>query len=383
LRKWPEVNEVHTLSHTGLPASFFREKKYRDYLGWLLLNEKVRDAFESVHKSMMTQQSVSGGFNRWLFSFDPPVGIEGDTFNARGHFRENRFLVYELTDYSIRQNQWLLNAIFYHPDIKCPVKGSGKQAVQISQKGMSGDLDIDNEENPNSAGRTPFMDDALGSFDIVTPPKTRLGYSGERPSVSTVAGRSPQIGDSTVVASAADDVMDGEAKAIDFDPLVENPCTEEILVPSQFVELHGLLQQMANQKALTATLLPRVNNMAAFRGTYAARDVDGQFRKFLIAAFRNEHNQVRYVLEIDTSDKGKLATKVFQVRAGCADENVINSILANTLAGYLRWPKAVLDVHCSYAVSVKHPKKKEMEDKEAHQKRLNAWRERLVAAVVS
>ena len=84
---------------------------------------------------------------------------------------------------------------------------------------------------------------------------------------------------------------------------------------------------------------------------------DGTPRDYLLAKFRLKDGQVRYVLEVDTSDRESLSTKVFGVALGIKHTDALEKILGMTVKKSLHWPdKTFFNKYCVICAEVAHPR---------------------------
>ena len=79
-------------------------------------------------------------------------------------------------------------------------------------------------------------------------------------------------------------------------------------------------------------------------------------RCYLLARFKLQNGDQRYLLEIDTSDNRKtMSTRIMGFKAGVEAEKCIDKILRQTVKGSLRWPRTMTGF-CEPLHSVNHPK---------------------------
>ena len=79
-------------------------------------------------------------------------------------------------------------------------------------------------------------------------------------------------------------------------------------------------------------------------------------RCYLLARFKLQNGDQRYLLEIDTSDNRKtMSTRIMGFKAGVEAGKCIDRILRETVKGSLRWP-GTMAKYCEPLHSVHHPK---------------------------
>ena len=144
--------------------------------------------------------------------------------------------------------------------------------------------------------------------------------------------------------------------------------------------LYDVIQELAKHEGLTlvsaiTSPLPKVK-----RCSFHMID-ENTPRCYLLARFKLNNGQIKYVLDIDTSDrKRSLSSKVFQLRREFNGDENIDELLASTVKKSLRWPKEKFDKYCLNRKDISHPRS---QNKLFHEEQLKAWGIRLTNALVS
>lgn len=101
-------------------------------------------------------------------------------------------------------------------------------------------------------------------------------------------------------------------------------------------------------------------------------------RCYLLARFKLQNGDQRYLLEIDTSDNRKtMSTRIMGFKAGVEAGKCIDRILRETVKGSLRWP-GTMAKYCEPLHSVHHPKES---SPGANHARVFDWKQRIRAAL--
>ena len=101
-------------------------------------------------------------------------------------------------------------------------------------------------------------------------------------------------------------------------------------------------------------------------------------RCYLLARFKLQNGDQRYLLEIDTSDNRKtMSTRIMGFKAGVEAGKCIDRILRETVKGSLRWP-GTMAKYCEPLHSVHHPKES---SSGANHARVFDWKQRIRAAL--
>lgn len=115
-----------------------------------------------------------------------------------------------------------------------------------------------------------------------------------------------------------------------------------------------------------------------FRFLYAPLIDHEKSRCYLLARFKLQNGDQRYLLEIDTSDNRKtMSTRIMGFKAGVEAGKCIDRILRETVKGSLRWP-GTMAKYCEPLHSVHHPKES---SPGANHARVFDWKQRIRAAL--
>lgn len=347
--------EIDTLDANGAPVDFIRQPVYRAYLSWLLLNPDVRQSFNSIWQCLNQEQHIANGNCRWVFNFIPPSGLSGLTVDAAGIFNEdkNELLVWEVNTVHGLPNTVFGAVTFSHPKLKEQVRSQGSG---VGQSGGSGsrDLLIDTELEPSLNTNRILLDLLSGGLNIKDPIPTKVKYAGElhsgvgrRGSEADEAETSPQT------VGTKDDVIGGCGKGAEFDGLPEQDDDTERFKDkfSVFIEI---IHQIANEPGIELLSLV-VKPLPEVRRCHLHLMADGSERCYLLAKFL-VRGQIRYVLEVDTSDnKRQLSTRLFSLKEGVLEYYFFQNLLFSLLKSSLRWTESLFITQAKKAERVMHP----------------------------
>jgi hypothetical protein len=363
---------IETLDANGAPVEFIRQPVYRSFLSWLLLNKDIRQSFNSIWQCLNQEQFIANGYCRWAFNFIPPTGLSDLDMDVHGVFNEekNELLVWEINSIKVLPNTVLGETLFSHPKLKNHVRTPGSKGGSFG--GQGGDnLLIDTELEPSTDTTKILLDLLSEGLQISHPIQTKVKYAGE---ISSGNGKPNQgdddSGTTQQVVGTKDDVEGGQGKAADFDALQESDNDTERF-RDRFKVFIDLIKQLANEPDLELISLI-VKPLPEVKRCHLHLMADGTERCYLLAKLM-VGKQVRYVLEVDTSDgKRRISTKMFNVNSPMQEQELISNILVLLLKNSLRWPVTIFKNHMTGVKSVKHPVKKDY---------VPGWYDRMIFAI--
>lgn len=63
---------IEVLPYCPLTPKDFEDGVLRSLIAWLLLNEEVRQSYDSIHWHLMEEKTYNGDYTNWVFNFKPP-----------------------------------------------------------------------------------------------------------------------------------------------------------------------------------------------------------------------------------------------------------------------------------------------------------------------
>lgn len=357
----------------GIPVAYLRIPAYRQFLSWLLLNKEIKASFESIWQCLNSEQTITNGYCRWIFNFIPPQALSGLEIEAQGAYdsERNDLLVWEVNTLKELPHNMLKAVKFSHPDLKQPV-GSGKAYQENGNSSAAEQLEIDTEREPSQDKERALIElptDGLSYSELII---TQIEYNGKKPVSTIKLGDEPALGDEKDVLGTKDDVLDGDGRGGDFEAL-DDTQDETEKFKDRFTVFVELIQQLADDPELQLQSLV-IKPLPAVKRCHMHLKADGSERCYLLASFIY-NMQVRYVLEVDTSDnKRRLSTKVFGLNKNILEKEFIDRVIVQLLKNSIRWPKQSFLKHTVNTASVIHSKANEY---------LDEWLNRLKYAVIN
>lgn len=345
---------IDTLDANGAPVDFIRQPVYRAYLSWLLLNPDIRQSFNSIWQCLNQEQHIANGNCRWVFNFIPPSGLSGLTIETAGIFNEdkNELLVWEVNSVHGLPNAVSGEVTFSHPKLKEQLRSQGGGAGQSGGTG-SRDLLIDTELEPSLDTSRILLDLLSGGLNIKDPIPTKVKYAGELHSgVGRQSSEADEAETSPQTVGTKDDVIGGTGKGAEFDGLPEQDDDTERF-KDKFKVFIEIIHQLAEEPGIELVSLV-VKTLPEVRRCHLHLMADGSERCYLLAKFK-VRGQVRYVLEVDTSDsKRQLSTRLFSLNPNILEMEFVSKLMTSLLKKSLRWPESFFIMYCEAYLRITH-----------------------------
>lgn len=369
---------IHTPAKTGVPSQLLRIKEYRDHFSWLLLNQDVKRSFESIWHSLNREQErmPDSAYARWKFDFQPYASLSGVTMDARGVFdsKSNELLIWEIEALQGLRFAHSGDIYFHHPALKSPLRGNGADSVSEAFGGE--DIVVDIEEEPTEAKEAQLLHLLVEGIVFEGRLVTKIAYDGERAGNHCKRGSGEQIPSGERGAfGVGDPGSSGSIAPGEFQQLTRVDVQERFT--DRFVQLNEIIKQIIAESNVTLINLEVKPLPPVSHCSYHKLD-NGTPRCYMLAKFRLENGNERYLLEMDTSDNRKsMSTRIIGFKADLNAEECIDRILRETVKGSLRWSSSMAK-DCEPLCAVHHPKEKLSTAKDT---RVLDWKQRIRLAL--
>ncbi len=376
-----DVVHIHTPPKTGAPSQLLKIKGYRDHFSWLLLNQDVKRSFESIWQSLNQEQErvpQGSAYARWQFDFQAPPSLAGTSMDVRGPFdpESNELLVWEIEKLQGLQFSHRGDIFFHHPALKLPVRGEKTGCVSVPSGAE--DVEVDADEEPTAAKEQRLIHLPVEGVTFDAQLRTKIAYNGERAN-----GHGKKVDDEqcpsreSQLFGVADPVSGGSIAPGEFQQLGEGDGDEHERLADRFSLLREILEQITQESGVALVSLEVRPLPPVPRCSYHMIDHE-KSRCYLLARFKLQNGEQRYLLEIDTSDNRKtMSTRIMGFKAGFEAGKCIERILRETVKGSLRWP-GTMAKYCEPLHSVHHPKES---SSSANHTRVFDWKQRIRAAL--
>ena len=367
--------EVFTPIQTGVPIAFLKQSAYREFFSWLLVNKDIRNSFESIWQKLNAEQVIKNGYCRWVFNFNPPSSIVGVEARCRGIYDhdEQEMLVWEIASLSGLPYNNPHTVIFSHPQLKQPIKNGGHPGSGSGGHFLTA-IEINTEDEPSSGNERVRIELPSESLSFAQEIKTKINYQGQR---GSLGGK--RVGDGLSDEQAPknlgvkDDAIDGNGLAGDFEQLGKYDENITSRYAERFTVLIAVINQLSQDQSLSY-LGTKIETLPVVKRCSYHRMKDGNPRCYLLAKFKRADGNLRYILDIDTSDGVRSIST--QILHSCPDfYELLDKTLILTLRRSLNWNIAK---PLKFA-AVKHPELSINEDLKT--KRIESWGSRLLSSL--
>ncbi len=336
---------IHTASKTGIPSSYIKHKGYRELFSWIVLNDEVRNSFESIWVHINKEQYKYNNYSRWMFNFSPPASLSNLELTVRGPFSADtkNMIIWEIADITglVHNNNY--NVFFHHPAINQSTM-SGQGGEKSSSEGVA---DIDIEQEPDDSKEIQLIELPSEGLSFSKPIPTFVSYNSKKTGGYKGGG---EAGENSL--GIKDPISNGDGVAGDFDLLDD----EDVFV-NHFMVLKQCLIEIAKSDDISMDYV-RVKALPILPRCGFHLMNDNKPRCYLIAKFTLINGQVRHLFEIDTSDYVKsLSTQVIQFKREVNISNEVENIFKLLVRSSLRWPKKKIASLSQYVKPVQHPEK--------------------------
>ncbi|TDB01183.1 Tn7-like element transposition protein TnsE [Halomonas marinisediminis] len=374
-----EAVHIHTPAKTGAPVSTLKKKAYRDLLAWLLLNEDVRQSFDSIWTLLNRDLRERNGYQRWQFDFRPPNTLDGVKVIARGPYDsdDREMLIWEISGLQgLGAGTNEHDIYFHHPSLKLPVRGTGEGRGGSGAQGAD-DIEVDTEQEPDEAKDRQTIELPMEDIVFSNSATTKLAYNGKKAGILGQEDQGELEGSNNPkVLGIGDDVIGGSIAPGEYQQLE----AEERQYSNRFVMLKQIIRQIAGESDGKLSLLElKVQPLPQIPRCSYHKMEDEKLRCYLTARFRLEDGRERYILEVDTSDnKKKMSTRIVGFKSGVEINNRIEKIIKGVVKSSLRWPSS-MNRSCEVLYSVHHPKES---DDNVHEARMVGWKLRVKSYLI-
>ncbi|MFK3862819.1 Tn7-like element transposition protein TnsE [Pseudoalteromonas rhizosphaerae] len=372
---------INALPTTLCPKVLFDNEGFKHQIAWILLNNDIKNSFNSIYQHFSHELVKASNFQRWTFRFDPPQ-LEGVKVVARG---------WKSPD----ESTWFLNRIelldgLFFPDIadigySHPSSTENKSGSGKGKRGTYPQLPTQREINEESDGSEDnesaliFCDMTQRIYNRV--PRTRKVYAKPR---KNPGGKGDEDKSSTLPPDVSTDDPssrgDTPRAAVDgLDDLTENAH----LYINKFDSFFKMLEILEKEHAIKQSKAI-IRKLPAVGRSKSHLMADWSPRCMAIVRIEYQ-NEGYYLLEVDTSDgRASIATKVISARALALKgqlRDFISEIEQGLLSNQFSWPKIFLDelVGESSHKSVSHQQAKK--DGQQSAAEIDSWMSRFFTKI--
>jgi len=348
-----EHHTVEVFDHCTLTPKDFKDEVLRSQLAWLLLNEEMRQSYDSISKCLMHETRRKNDYENWVFNFTPPP-LKKMKIKAR--FYKNKNNIYRVDE--------ILSITNLTSDISADVLFTGEHFVdKITSTNPSNEVPM----KPQSKDYSHTIDDASdadidrGKQIIMTPQvalqfqdpiKTSIAYKKIRSRKGPKLVDEQDIDDeskTTVVATDEATTLGNVPKG-DFRNIKDNS-DQTINNAKDFKSFTQLLERFATKHHTDFSQqfhdLPKVKHCRRHM-------TKGGRPRIMMEARLQYANQRFSIFEVYTADiDTRLSTLIVKVNSYAQLEHKMPEFMTSIVKGSISWKDAAAILNDSE--TLRHP----------------------------
>lgn len=333
---------IEVLPHCPLVPKDFKDDVLRSHLAWLLLNDEIRQSYDSIHNHLIEETTNNGDYKNWLFNFTPPP-LKNIKIKARFYIDQN-------DGYRVDEILSITNLI---SNIDSDVHFTGEHFVDNKQSinPLATEVTAKPQDNDNSytIDDTQEADIDRNKQNIMTPPvalqfrdpiKTSIDYGKVKSRKSPKLVDKEGIDDepkTTIVATDEATVFGNVAQG-DFQNIQDNS-DHTVNNAKNFQAILHLLERFKvkhsiNDLAIQYHELPKVKYCRRHR-------TKGGLPRIMMEARFQYANQKFSIFEVYTADiDTRLSTLIIKVNSYSQIEYKMSEFMTSIVQGSISWRDA-------------------------------------------
>lgn len=376
----PDHFLINILPACSYPISHFNDAGIRRILSWILLDQDIRQSFESISQFCTKYGYDLDQYRIWSFCFNPPQ-LKGVIFDTFGYYKaeSSEFFVNEVSGFQ-KISSHISKEVEFYSDKFIESKSGSKTEGSSGAKNSGKEATINDDEEGNNDD-VQIIDVVPTNFEFLEAIETRkVSKKSRHRSHGTKDPELPSHNGSSEV-STNEPVTEGSVPSAEFNGVEDE--TEDLHL---YLDRFSAFQKMI---ALFCTENPvknfsfQLHKLPNIQGHSKHLKTDGNPRCIAEVSFRLNQQDI-VILEVDTSDNKKpLSTRVLSLK----DLNQWNDtdrakVLELVVTQCLRWPKGIFKHICYKNSTLNHPrmnaKKQEISEQE-----LKGWMGRLTNIILN
>ena len=333
---------IEVLPHCPLVPKGFKDNVLRSHLAWLLLNDEIRQSYDSIHNHLIEETTNNGDYKNWLFNFTPPP-LKNIKIKARFYIDQND--VYRVDE--------ILSITYLISNIDSDVHFTGEHFVDNKQSinPLATEVAVKPRDNDNSH----IIDDASDADidrskqTIMTPQvalqfqdpiKTSIDYEKIRSRKGPKLVDEPDIDGepkTTVVATDEATVFGNVAQG-DFRNIKDNS-DQTVNNAKDFEAITHLLERFKAKHSIDDMTI-KYHNLPKVKHCRRHRTKDGRPRIMMEARFQYANERFS-IFEVYTADIDKrLSTLIVKVDSYDQLKRKMLEFMTSIVKGSISWTDA-------------------------------------------
>lgn len=332
---------IEVLPHCSLTQKDFKNDVLRSHLAWLLLNNEMRQSYDSIYKHLIRETTHNGDYENWGFNFTPPplknIKIRAKFYvDKNGVYRVNEIL--SITNLTSKINAEVYFIGEHFVDNRQSINPLTKE-VKVKPQNSDNSHTIDDASEADIDRSKQTIDTNKVALQFQDPIKTSLDYKKIRSSKGPKLGDEPDIDGEpkTNVVATDDATIFGNVAQGDFQN-IRDISDQTVNNAKSFKAITELLERFAAE--YNTDLFRQFHELPKVK--YCRRHIteDGLPRNMMEARFEYG-NQLFSVFEVYTKDiKKRLSTLIVKVDSYNQLERKMQRFMTSIVKGSISWTDA-------------------------------------------
>ena len=323
----------------------------------MLLDDEARQSFESIARHQLQNGYDTDKYRLWRFQFEPP-SLSGVELTLRGHYDQERkaFFVYEI--YGVSNLICDCPALVDFIDPRFTENRAGQGCAVRPGQQSAPELEIDDEQEPDSDHTEIRIDTPIVAFEFVNPIQTtRIGKGKGQAVRQGREGEPSDLSENTGLEVSTDEATThGTLLSADYDGLMD-VSEDTHLYSDKFEAFNAMVKQLVTMPGCHH-IHREIRKLPSIEGYSKHLLADGNPRCLAFHRIKKD-GQIYALVEVDTSDnKNRLSTLLLKQQDVSFDwERTIRELEIRLLKRSLTWPtKFIARVFENRCGRISHPK---------------------------
>lgn len=333
---------IEVESHCSLTQKDFKDDVLRNHLAWLLLNNEVRQSYDSIHWHLMEETRPNGDYKNWVFNFTPPP-LKNIKIKAR--FYKNQNGVYRVDEILSIGN--LISNIGSNVDFVGEHFVDNRQSInplanEIKAKPQNKNNShiIDDTSEADIDKSKQILDTPQVTLRFQDPIKTSIDYKKIRSSKGPKLGDEPDIDGEPKTAIVATDEANvfGDVPKGDFQN-IQDASDQTVNNAKDFEAITHLLEYFRAKHSVDDMTI-KYHKLPKVKHCRRHKTKDGRPRIMMEARYQYASQRFS-VYEVYTADIDKrLSTLIVKTDSYTQLERKMPEFMKNVVKGSISWTDA-------------------------------------------
>ena len=333
---------IEVLPHCPLTQKDFKDDVLRSHLAWLLLNNEMRQSYDSIRKSLIDEVKSNNNYENWVFNFTPPplknIKIKARFYkNHNGVYRVDEILSIGNLISNVGPNVDFIGERFV--DNKQSINPSANE-IKVKPQNSDNSHTIDDASEADIDKSKQTLDKQPVTLQFQDPIRTSIDYKKIRSSKGPRLVDEPDINDEhkTTVVATDEATIFGNVSKGDFQN-IKDTSDQTVNNAKDFEAITHLLERF-RAKYSTDGLALQYHEFPKVKHCRRHKTKDGRPRIMMEARFQYASQRFS-IFEVYTADIDKrLSTLIVNVDNYPQLEHRMSEFMMSVVKGSISWTDA-------------------------------------------